>query len=227
MDNLLNSGLLLIYLGWGKLPEQIYQKRQIAYKTRIKDIVNSEYKKEEGASPNYIKINGKEISRVSVLGVVVQKSKVDNQNSILIDDGSEKIFVRDFENRLDFDDIGVGGFVLVIGRLREFFSEKYILMEIVKKTDASWAKVRKLELEKEIPENNVERAVEEKEVEEIVGESPKDKVLKVIKNLDGGEGVLVDDIPSEGVDDIDKIVDILLKEGDVFEVTPGKLKVLE
>ena len=37
----------------------------------------------------------------------------------------------------------------------------------------------------------------------------------------------MDNIPVNSNEDIDKIVGVLLKEGDVFEVKPGKLKVLE
>ena len=32
---------------------------------------------------------------------------------------------------------------------------------------------------------------------------------------------------NESLEDIDKIIEVLLKEGDIFEIKPGKLKVLE
>ena len=50
---------------------------------------------------------------------------------------------------------------------------------------------------------------------------------KLIKELDQGHGVSIEDISSKDIEDIDKKIEMLLKEGDIFEVKPGKLKVLE
>ena len=44
--------------------------------------------------------------------------------------------------------------------------------------------------------------------------------------MDKGEGVSIDDLPT-ALGNVDQIVGVLLREGDVFEVRPGKLKVLE
>lgn len=205
---------------------QRFQKRQTAYKVQIKDILNSKYTKSEGFNPNYLEIKGKEISRVNVIGVVVQKSPINNYKSIIMDDGSGEILARIFENDAKFDNIQIGNVVLVIGRPREFSSEKYVLIEIIRKIEPEWAKVRKLELNLDIKTTNTDFKSEKLE-SEIVIKSPKNRILKLIKDLDEGEGVLVDNIPVNINEDIDKIVSVLLKGGDVFEVKPGKLKVLE
>ena len=206
--------------------EQKFQRRQIAYKVRIKNILESKYTKREGFNPNFLEINGREISRINIIGVVVQKSAINNYKTIVMDDGSGEISARIFENDALLDNIQIGNVVLVIGRPREFSSEKYVLIEIIRKIEPEWAKVRKLELNLDIKTTNTDFK-NEKLQNEIVIESSKNKILKLIKDLDKGEGVLADNIPVNSNEDIDKIVSVLLKEGDVFEVKPGKLKVLE
>ncbi|MAE43021.1 hypothetical protein CMO93_04570 [Candidatus Woesearchaeota archaeon] len=210
--------------------EQKFQDRQIAYKTRIKDVLNSKYIKVEGFNPNYLEINGQKISRVNIIGVIVQKSELDNQKNLIIDDGNGVITARTFENNLLLDKIGIGDVVLLIGRPREFSMEKYLLVETIKKIEPGWVKVRKLELGKDIEQeesNEKEVEIEEAEEEKNMGESQKNKILKLIKKIDKGEGVFVEDISSSNVDNLDEIIGALLREGDVFEIRPGKLKVLE
>ncbi|MBN4049127.1 hypothetical protein JYT91_00750 [archaeon AH-315-M20] len=210
--------------------EQKFQERQIAYKTRIKDILNSRYIKTDGFNPNYLEINGQEISRVNIIGVIVQKSKFNNQKNLTIDDGTGKITARTFENNLLLDKVDIGDVVLLIGRPREFTMEKYLLVETIKKIEPRWTKVRKLELGKDIErKGSDERGFKIKEAKEveIIGESQKNKILRMIKELDKGEGVSVEDISSSNMDNLDEMIGVLLREGDVFEIKPGKLKVLE
>ncbi len=207
--------------------EQKFQKRQTAYKIRIKDILGSKYITTEGFNPNYLEVRGQEISRINIIGIVVQKSGLDNYKTLIIDDGSEKISARVFENNSLFDKVGINDFALIIGRPREFANEKYILIEIIRKIDPIWAKVRKLELEKDITEDGVFSDTEDSIKENVVDLSPTNKIVKLIKELDKGGGASIEDISSKEIKDFDKIIDILLKQGNIFEIKPGKLKVLE
>ena len=212
--------------------EQKFQKRQTAYKIRIKDILDSRYIKTEGFEPNYLEINGQEVSRVNIMGVIVGKSEQNNQKTLIIEDGSEKISARVFENTALLDSIDVENIVLLTGRPREFSSEKYILIETIKKIDPAWVKVRKLELKTNIADNKLssEDAAlpnNKSPVEESIVISPANKLIKLIKEFDKGDGVSVEDISSKGIQNIDVIINRLLKEGDIFEIKPGKLKVLE
>ena len=206
--------------------EQVFQKRQTAYKIRIKEILGSRYVKTEGFAPNYLEINAQEISRINIIGVVVQKSELDNYKTLIIDDGTGKISARVFENNTLLDIIDVGNIVLIIGRPREFSSEKYLLIETIKEINHAWAEVRKLELEKNggksnsLPDNNSIG-------EEAVDLDPTSKIVKLIKELDKGNGVPIEEISSKNIKDIDKTLNMLLKKGDLFEIKPGKLKVLE
>ncbi len=216
--------------------ERRVQKRQTAYKVRIKEILSSRYIKNEGFNPNYLEINSREVSRVNIMGVIVDKSGVnnmDNYKSIEIDDGTGKISARVFENGISLDSINVGDIVLVIGRPREFSSEKYILIEIIKKIPPAWAQVRKLELEGKNPEDHnpaQENGISGGKLlaeEESVDDGPANKIIKLIKELDKGEGVAIEEILSKNFKDVDKIIGMLLKEGGIFEIRPGRLKVLE
>ncbi|MAH33090.1 hypothetical protein CL615_01735 [archaeon] len=212
-----------------ELENRTIQKRQIAYKTGIKDMLDSDYIKTEGFEPNYLKINGLEISRVNVIGVVVQKLDTDNHKNILIDDGTGEISARIFEDNALLDKINVSDIVIIIGRPREFSAEKYILIESIKKIDSKWAEVRKLELKRDVskaPVVGIPAAEYNTGNKEIVDLSPSNEIVNLIKELDKGEGVPIEEIYSKNKD-ADKLVNILLKEGDVFEVKPGKLKVLE
>ena len=204
--------------------EQRFQKRQTAYKIRIKDILDSKYVKTEGFNPNYLEINGKEISRINLMGVVVQKLDLNNYNTIIIDDGTGKISARIFESNILFNQLELSDAVLIIGRPREFSNEKYVLIELIKKIDLLWAKVRKLELGEMKDKNSLS---ENKPIKEELVTSSTNQIVKLIKELDQGHGVSIEDISSKDIEDIDKTIDMLLKEGDIFEVKPGKLKVLE
>lgn len=118
-------------------------KRQVAYKVKIKDIVNASYVVLEGWDPNYIVIDGKKASRINVIGTIIAKEN----NSLMIDDGSGNIQVRNFEDNKDYAQFNEGDIINVVGKVREYNSEKYIIDEFIKKTDARWLILRKKEIE--------------------------------------------------------------------------------
>lgn len=211
------------------MPEQEpkFQRRQTAYKIRITDILDSKYIKKEGFNPNYLQLNSKEISRINVIGVIVQKSELNNYKTLTIDDGTGKISARAFEDSILLDKISIGDIVLIIGRPREFSSEKYIIIEIIKKIDPKWAKVRKLELEKTVRIDNTFSNKGNSIEGGIADLNSTNKILKLVKELDKGGGVSIEELSPKNIKDMDKTIEMLLKEGDIFEIKPGKLKVLE
>lgn len=214
------------------------QKRQVAYKLKINDILKGEYIKEEGEwVPNYIKVGDKKVSRVNLMAAVVSKQNLENTNyqNLLIDDGSGKISIRSFEEGTNFDDISVGELVFVIGRPREYFNEKYIVSEILKKIeDKQWVEVRKLELEckSEVKEEVNIAEPEVVENEESIKEAQEDdsinkKIFDLIKEIDIGEGADTQEvITKSNIDKAEGIITKLLEQGEVFEIKPGKLKIL-
>jgi len=216
-----------------KMADEQNQKRQIAQKVRIKEILQGTYVQEEGWMPNNIESNGRKISRVNIIGVVVAK---EGGNRIIIEDGTGKISARFFEDEgSKLSNVDIGNVVLVIGRPREYGNERYILLEIIKKIqDKRWIEVRNLELKDVKIENDevVEKVEEPVSVnedfveEESIGEERiHDKVIKYIKDHDNGEGVDYEEVLS--FCDDEKTIKFLLSEGELFEIRPGRVKVLE
>jgi len=196
-------------------------KRQIAYKVRINDIINSEYVKEEGWKPNYIKTKHGNISRVNILATVVAKN---DDGSFIIDDGSDKINAKFFDNR-NTEGFSVGDIIQIIGRPREWNSQKYIMPETIKKLeDKRWINVRKLELSR-LKEYKKEEKIEK---EEEVLENPYDLILKLIKDMDSGNGASYEEVLVRSkVKEGEEILTALLEQGEIFEIKPGRLKILE
>ncbi|MBW2989858.1 hypothetical protein KY358_06085 [Candidatus Woesearchaeota archaeon] len=215
------------------------QKRQVAYKVQIGDIISGEYVKEEGEwMPNYVLIGNKKVSRVNLMAVVVSKQDLENTNyqNIMIDDGSGRISIRSFEESSNFDGIRVGDFILLVGRPREYFNEKYIVSEILKKVnDRLWVEVRKLEMEKERDVKKPKKEGEKKaDMQDDASPSKTGAIdsvqslIDLIKEGDLGGGADIQEIIQKSkMSEAEGMITRLLKEGEIFEIKPGKIKVLE
>ena len=203
-----------------ELEQKTFQKRQIAHKVRVSDILNSNFTKDD-LSAGYIKLNDAIVSRINLIGTIVYKSEEQNYSSSIIDDGTGKISLKVFNNPNVFSKIDVGDFVLVIGKIREFNNEKYIMPEILRKMEIEWMTVRNFELK------NNKIADENKKAEEIIVDNG-NEVYSLIKKLDNGDGVSFEDvIKNSTTSKAEAMITKLLESGDVFEIKPGKLKVLE
>ena len=198
--------------------------RQVAFKVSVRDIINGEYVKQEGWNPNFIAdIFNREISRVNIVGVVLSKTEDLNFNSIMIDDGSGRISVRSFDETNPFKELDVGDVVLIIGRPRVFNNNKYIVAEIVRKINNKNAlKLRSLELELEKKKILLRKKKSKTRTE---------LIYELIKKLDSGDGVNVNDLVEKaresGVVNVDETLKRLLENGDIFEVRPGVYKTIE
>ncbi len=132
------------------MPEES-QKRQVAVKLRISDLLSGRYVVEEGWAPNYVLTkDGRKASRVNLFGVIISNPTVEvNYRSAMLDDGSGNISVRSFDETDMFHGLSLGDAVFIIGRPRQYGNEVYIMPEIVKKVkNKIWIEVRKKELEK-------------------------------------------------------------------------------
>ena len=178
-------------------------KRFVAVKAWIADLHESEYKRDNG---NVVEFkDDTRAGRVNLIGLVVG---IDD--SVWIDDSTGTIAVRSF----DAADVSIGDCVVVIGRPREFESQKYVLGEIIKRVDKKWFDVRKKLVKRVVPLQKVE--------------TPSDNnvdVINIVRELDVGEGADYEEVVSR-IGGEDKIVH-LLAVGELFETKPGRLKVLE
>ncbi len=219
--------------------EQSYQqlKRSIAFKVALSDVTTLPFVKGDGSNSSYLQHEEEQITRVNVIGTIIQKR--DNM-SMAIDDNSSPMLLRVFEDKGLLQNMEIGDVVLTVGRPREYGTERYILPEIVKKVDAAWLKVRGKELssmKKMIVVQNVsdgaqhqsmEKETEEIEKTEMESKAPSERICSYIKSNDKGEGVDIEDIVgSHVVDNVETHVAKLLKNGDIFEIRPGRVKVLE
>lgn len=204
--------------------QQAMQPRQIAYVVQIKDILNSVFVKEDGFNPNYVKIGNKNVSRVNIIGAVIESKNEENFQNIIMDDGTGEISVRNFEKRID---IGTGDAILLIGRIRQFGNSKYLTPEIIKRNvDAKWSIVWRRNAIKNFGAVKDKDEIDEKT--EFIYEEPKNNtnnIISKIKDLDDGNGVSYDDVIKTPADE--KLIANMLLRGDVFEIKPGKLKVLD
>ena len=187
--------------------------RQIAYKLAIGDL-NSGQLSLDNERFNFIEVAGKKIARINLIASVIDKFSSDDPEkkyiNLTIDDGSGQIRIKAFSDSTKMlSEIQMGDTICVIGWLRWFNNEVYILPEIVNQVDHKWALVRKMELSDR-------------------KEGPKDArkmILDLIKQNDDGIGIdeliMATQIP---VEQLNSTVRALIEEGEVYEPRPGKLR---
>jgi RPA family protein len=206
-----------------------YQERQVAVKLRVNEICEGNYVVEEGWKPNYLLTKkGGKASRVNLMGVVLDKEENGAITNLVLDDGSGKIIVRSFEEIKNLKDIKTGEGILVIGRIRVYNDEKYISPEIIKKIDNAWLKVRGLESKEEVVIGEKKKEVkEETEDKEEIFEPVNKKILDLIKELDKGEGALIEEVKEKlKINNTEEIIEEMLKRGEIFQNIAGRAKVL-
>ena len=124
-------------------------KRAVAYRFRIKDLAGGEYV--AGGTidnPTYVKLGDLKVSRVDLLGKVLEKNDSEGFSSLILQDRTGKIKVKAFGNdSLMAKEVAMGNLVRVIGKIRQDQTERFVLGEIIKKIDdANYELLREKEL---------------------------------------------------------------------------------
>ena len=222
--------------------------RQTAIKTTIQEISHSTFINTDPETPHHIQtLHHGKVFRVNLIGIIIQKEKVGSITNMLIEDQTGQMVARSFEELAYLKQVKVGDFVVIIGKVRMYNNEKYISPEIMKATSAAWLKVRMLELQgmveldvkKEeispsIVEEKIVETIEKPIIEEISEETkeqekllPIEKITQLIKKLDQGEGVLIEEIIEQSIlDDTEQLIEKMMESGDIFQNQPGRVKVL-
>ncbi len=231
------------------------QKRNTAYKVWIADLINNEYIEQQGEfESNYVLIKDKKVSRINIIAnvIFVYTTPDNSYMSITLDDSSCNIRIKSWgEDTSVLKDIKLGDVVNVIGKVRKYNNEVYILPEFVKVLDnLNWELVRKLELLKEYGKPKIITVVSSEEVisnvnenlqiiEETIENVPfvrginiesKQKIIEAIKKLDLGNGAKVDDVVSNsGLNnqETEEIIKKLLEEGEIYQPRPSYLKLID
>ena len=136
--------------------------------------------------------------------------------TVIIDDGTEVISVRAWENEFHLiDNLVIGQLIDLIGRVRMYNDEVYLTPEIIKQVKPDWFVLRKLELSAEEPKEVVKN--EDSEL--------KEKLFKLIKEK-GSEGALMDDLVAVAGDKIicRELLRRLIDDDLIFEPRAGRYK---
>ena len=129
--------------------------RSTAYKLKIEDLVRGQYvRSPEGTEPSHLLTPwGQHIPRARVLGTVVDKFVRDDQGyaTLRLDDGSETISLRTWREGVpELAGFKMGDLIDVVGRVREFEGEIYIVPDFIFRVeDPNWELVRELEILRE------------------------------------------------------------------------------
>ena len=209
------------------------QKRNTAYKLRIGDILTGKYVKKENEL-NYLESGGNKLYRVNLIGTVVLTTPEEGSqsSSLIIDDGTGRLLLRSFDNMQLFEGIDVGDLLLVIGKLREYGNERYVIPEIVKRIDdKGWARIREIELG---VVNAPEKQGDDIKEEDIIADKAEKKtpnsqqrICQLITELDKGDGADIEELITKSkLESADKIIEEMVKGGSIYEVRAGRVKLV-
>lgn len=169
------------------------KKRMTAKKARIIDIVKGRYTPAEGMKSGYILTPyGMKVSRARVMSTVVSKFVSEDKNfaSVTLDDGTETIRAKSFGSTKFFDNVNLGDSVDVIGKVREYADEIYIVPEIVIKiVDPNFESLRRLELVKQYMDWKRKSGI----ISEALKKYQPDKVMEAVRgemNSEDAESLL-------------------------------------
>lgn len=221
------------------------QQRQTAHKLWISHILSSPYTKTtEEFAPHYITFKDMQISRVNIIANVIETFTNPEATlaSVTLDDGSGNIRMRAFKDNVPMlRDIEMGDLVLVIGKVREYNNELYIVPEIVKKiANPAWSKLRRLELLKEhgqptpVQQQTPPRIQEETSMPMIqvstIAAPVSERAQEILSYIEKSEeGISPSDLMSSlniSQQEVERIILELLKTSDIYQNKPGHYKVL-
>lgn len=121
--------------------------RHITNRIWISDLHNGRFiERESELDSSHVLIDNKKISRVYIIATIVQKYENEDMSyaSVTIDDGSADIRVKTWKDDVDIiSNAMVGDLVLLVGKVKKYNDELYIVPEILKKVDPNWELIHK------------------------------------------------------------------------------------
>lgn len=202
---------------------QEIRKRNIAYKMRIGDVLKGKPMMDEGKFL-FLEMGDKKVVRINVLANCVDKYVQEGEKqfaSLTIDDASGQMKLKAFGEDIEpLKEILQGDTLQIIGNMREWNGELYMIPEVIKKVDPRWLLVRKLE---------IQNARKEMPAADKGDSSLKEGIMKQIKDAEADGGIDIDSIimnTEASPDAINDEIKKLLEEGLVYEPRPGRLRYL-
>jgi RPA family protein len=217
------------------MAETEFKKRQTAHKVSIGMITSPDSKVhfDENQRFRFLEVAGRDIYRINLIANIIDKFESNQKQyiNITLDDGTGNIRVKAFADATHLlQNLQLGDSIIIIGVIRFYNDELYIMPEIIKNMDPKWLVARKMELEQEygelynktksydnVGETYIEEAPKEipqmqTQIQEPVQIQPKEEV-SVEKISSGNEPTLREKIiesirnnEAEGGIDIDKLI---------------------
>ncbi len=206
-------------------------KRETAYKLRIGDLLkaNQIFEQTENLNPKlqFVELGDKKILRINLISNLVDKYESEGEKrfaTITLDDGSGQIRARLFGlETKKFKEFNQGDTLLIIGVLRSFNQELYILPEIIRKIDPKYLLVRKLEIEKQTP-----KPLSPEQKQQV--KALRDEIIDKIKIAEENEGIdkeeIIMSLKDNNPEIITQEINKLLEEGIIYEPKPGRVRYL-
>ena len=222
--------------------------RQTARPCSVVDLLHGEYITQEGWQPNYVMTPYGSYTRINLIGIIVDKP---TPYQLRVDDGTGNILVTDFNHAKKTVQLQVGDPVLIIGRVRKANDELFIAAEIATsdqlKANQLFIAERKEALAKRQAQA-VQRAPEDEGGDDEEEQGPQEKsrqqaaptqtsdqnqqvtgddLIEFMKKKDDGNGVNIDDIVDYFGQDADDLILTMISMGEIYEIKPGVVRVLE
>ena len=199
------------------------RKRNIAYKLRIGDILKGVPMMNEGKFL-FLELGDKKVVRVNILANCVDKFVQEGERqfaSLTVDDASGQLKLKAFgEDIGPLKEVMQGDTLQVVGNMREWNGELYMIPEIIKKVDTRWLLVRKLE---------IQNSRKDMQTAEGGDSGLKNDVMIKIKDAESDGGIDIDALVMNieaSPDAINIEIKKLLEEGLIYEPRPGRLRYL-
>lgn len=199
------------------------RKRNIAYKLRIGDILKGVPMMNEGKFM-FLELGDKKVVRVNILANCVDKFIQEGEKqfaSLTVDDASGQLKLKAFGEDIEpLKEIIQGDTLQIIGNVREWNGELYMIPEVLKKVDTRWLLVRKLE---------IQNAKKNMPITENKSSGLKNEIMKKIRDAESDGGINIDTIIMDveaSPDAINIEVKKLLEDGLIYEPRPGRLRYL-
>ncbi len=152
-----------------------FKKRRTAFKYSIGMILNGTPKIVDNKF-QFQEINGIGVLRTNIVGNVVDKYVSDQKpySNLTLDDGTGNIRIKAFaDNAQTLMPFEIGDCIKIIGLIRFYNDEIYVVPELITNVDPQWLIVRKLELIKQFGQE----AYENTKAQEIIKEEREEKEL--------------------------------------------------
>jgi len=172
------------------------QKRQTAKLATTEELNSGKYFQKEGFTPNYLLTpSGRRFSRARLVATIVDTFVNDDETygSITIDDGTDTIQIKFFNELDQLKDYEIGDIIEAVGKVREYQGEIYMNAEILVKRGMKEELLHELNHKKKVEEwDQIRETVQQlkesgkdqKEIEkEMAGKLDEDEVDSLLQSF--------------------------------------------